>query len=643
MVLAVLNVVALVLALIAIPVLGTAAVARYRDEQRRPRLTLTVGTVAMAGVLGVSLVALVVGVVRDVPGSGGWAYLAAVAALVVLTVGDRRFWMTAAVLFLVFAVIGLVALFGLSASYVDAESGYRFYGSRWLIDLGGLEANPSRAGWWWSAVAVAVLQFGLPLALGVTAAYQASTRAALSRTERLGLTLVTGSTLTATFGSAGMLLLGFVGGAFIGDQPFLAALGVVGALVIVVLAGPGSVDALLVGGRTLWSWVPSRAGPGAEAAQALRDIAGTGADLGSAESAGAGEIETGFVAWARGNVGRGTKAWLAVAALLAGLMTASWANVWGVRAEATRVEFEPIDVVTDVGFVAEDAFPAANGQTWIVGEDGEVALFDAPSGDVWPVPAAQGWSDAAPGTEPGSLVGLVRGEPARVVTLGPDGSPTAEPVVLEGVTVGPDASVAVGPDAVYVISGETLGRWPATGGPPALTVPLGAGAELVGASARGAWVLRHTGEGALGDYEARLHEPAGLTPISSEGLTSAVADLTVGPDGSVGTLVTGLAALLDAGGQAVAGGRAGPDVDRIVGIDAEQRTLLVAEPYGAVIRYGPNQAPVRKDFHYDTVVALIDAGNHGMWVVTTDDRGTIVDSTTVETSVVARWSGSWDT
>lgn len=46
---------------------------------------------------------------------------------------------------------------------------------------------------------------------------------------------------------------------------------------------------------------------------------------------------------------------------------------------------------------------------------------------------------------------------------------------------------------------------------------------------------------------------------------------------------------------------------------------------------------MRSDFHYDSVVGVLDTSKDATWVIGVDDRGTLVDTSTVKGSVLARW------
>lgn len=550
-----LDVVSTVLAVAALPLLALAAIGRYRHPATRPRPSSGRGWLSMTFVVVAAASALVAGLLGDVPLAGGWPF-AAVAVLVIVTfAGDDEFWPVAAGLFVLFTAIGLVLLFGSATSYVDDETGYRWYGSRWLVWLAGVGANPTRDGWQVSVASAAVLRFGLPLALMVAATYQAATRPDLSRVARLGLSLVAGVAVTGVFGSAAYLMVAFTVGVFSGLPPVLGAAGVLGSLLIVLLVGPGAVDALLVGGRTIWSWLPGRSLQLVGAAATVRDVHDViGENRSGRSEAGGGR---GLVRWALDNVGWSSRLWVRGFVLLAVLGVLGWAGIWGTRNTPDTVSFQPIDSEVDVDFVVQAAHPATNGRSWLVG-DGRVALFDPVDGTVLPVDSGGDVVAVASGAEAGALFGLTAVQPPALLRFADDGAPAAELGVLQGLPGGVGTSLAVSGDVIYAAAPDgSIGRWPTTGGEPSARVADVPGVELAGVTSGGLWTVRYgTGE-LLGDVATGRRDPQSLAPIAAASLPAAASDLAVGADGMIYSLIMGSIVAIDGATGEPAWGTAG--------------------------------------------------------------------------------------
>lgn len=635
-----LEVVSVVLAFIAVPVLGSAVIGRYRDVRRVPRLSWSVGWVAMA-LVGVAVgVAGVVALEGDVPFAGGWVFAVVVVLVGLLFAGDDRFWLVTATLFVVFTGIGLVLLSGVASSFVDEVNGDAWYGTRWLVHTGGIGANPTREGWWVAVGAVAVLRFGLPLALMVAAAYQASTRRDLLPLERFGLTVVAGSAGAASFGSSAFQLVAFIVGVFVGLPPALGAACVLGSLLLVLVVGPGSVDAVLVGGRTLWSWSPGGVRPFIDAAGTVREAAGVGSGAAGSTSV---ARSPGVVRWAADNIGWSSRLWVRGGVLVAVLSALGWAGIWGTRAEPERVTFEPVDVEVGVDFVVVDTFAGPEGRLWLVGDDGRAAIFDSRSKSAFPVEGDGSIMAASPGPDPGELVGLMATTPPALVLFNPDGGSATELGTLEGLDVVDGSSLAVWDDIVYVATADgTIGRWPITGGEPTASVTDETGVTIVGANRAGVWTLLPVDTGWVGDFKEQLREPDGLAPIDNgirpdpDDLTLGVTDLAVGSDQVVSVVDFVTTVSSEPGSSETSGGDWSGSEDGWL-IPADDAAVWLAEPYGSLTLYEPHTEPERWYFHYDSVVGILDAGTDGTWVVGVNDRGTIIETTTVNHSTVARW------
>jgi hypothetical protein len=614
---------------LSLPLLGAALVGHARrrsadDEGRAavsPLARLGQAVVALMVALGLTAAAA-----KDVPLAFGWAALAAIVLMAVLLRRDERFWAALAVLLPLFSLIGAVILAALSHNYASADTEALWYGGRQLIAWGGMEANPTREGWWWTIVALAITRYGLPLALVLTTSWLVSVRGAMSRIERLGLITAAESLFVSVLFGATFSILVLGAGLLQGLPWWLVVLGVIGSVITLVTVGPGALNGVLVGGRTLASRVPSAAQGAATLVSSLGDARGSG----TAGSDGASTEPEPDATWrsvlqfVRGDLSTSKRWNLAGLAVFGGLVALGMLGTGLLQRvdDSREVRFEYISEEVGVGFRAARGVRAGDGNdVWLRGADGEVAHFDLAAGRL----AATGlrvWSLAEDGDE---VIGLTRSDPARVVRLDPGAPDEPEEVVtLDRAARG---RLAVDGTSVFVAAADgRLTRFDRESGAQLASVRDRRPAVLVVPRGPAVWTVHEQQGDLTAPYLVVRRDPRTLEATSGpEGVDlSAVVAGDTGAGPQIELLVAG--AML---------GIADDDPPRFFPA-ADQRGAWRTEGLGELFRGRAGDGDERFDVPYDTVLGVFEAGDH-TWLLVEDDQGTVVANDEVTESVLARW------
>ncbi len=634
------DVVASVCAAASAVLLSAAVVVRYSGA-RRPTAVATTAWAGLGAVAALALVAVAIALARSVPLVGGPTFPIALAALMVLTAGDRRFWAAATPLVLGCTAIGMVITVASSRSFVGLddfsnEIEAASYGTRWLIEEGGLLINPTHDGWWLSAFALAVLRYGLPLGLGIACSFQAATRPDITRLERLGLLFILGTVLAAQIGAPLFLLLLTIYNATLGVPLYLAVPAALAALVLFLVLGPGSVTGLMVGGRTVLSYFPGRLRQAYLSGTAVFASFGDVHDVvtGTSKVAGlgapprpAGVEEPPRVSlprWAVGNI-----RWTTKAALVLLLLFEAWSLYSRVHfeIEAEPIEYEPIEEVRHLDFDVDAVRESGTPGRWIiVGSNDEIVRFDASTGEE----SRTSIDDATlhlveSGSAPGPLPLLLGdGDGAVVESLSGSGDrrvverlPQVDPRTVTSFTVDDER-------AYFVIGRDLLMRG-VGGAEQSARTTVPAGSELLGLSPGLVWV-REPDESVPTAYSA-----TDLTQVDRDD-ESDVDPLTLLDDPG-----SDLISIAD-------------DLVRVrntsyVGRERRGDVVYRTVPKGTVQRLevGSDAEPVVRHFHFDEVIAVIPraTGTGPGWVVAADDGTTTLDPDWPTTGVLARWHGDW--
>jgi hypothetical protein len=620
--------VAVALAWLSLPLLGVALAGQVRRRSAGDRSTAVspLARLSQAVVVVLMAVGLTAAVATGVPLAFGWAALAAIALMAVLLRRDERFWAALAVLLPLFSLIGAVILVALSHNYASTGTEAAWYGGRQLIEWGGMEANPTHDGWWWTIVALAITRYGLPLALVLTTSWLVSVRRAMSRVERLGLVTAAESLLVSVLFGAAFSILVLGAGLLQGLPWWLVVAGVLGSIVTLVTVGPGAVNGVLVGGRTLASRVPTAA----QGAATLVSSLGDARETGMAGADGLAEPEPdatwhSFLSFVRGDLSTAKRWNLTGLAVFGGLVGLGMLGT-GVlqRVDDSRpVRFEYISDEVGVGFRAIRGVRAGGSDdVWLRGAGGEVAHFDLATGRLTPAGLAA-WSLAADGDD---VLALTRGDPTRVVRLDPD--EPDDPVEVVSLDRPAHGRLAVGGGGSVYVAGDEGGltRFDRESGSALATVRDQEPAVLVVLRGPVLWTVYEQDGDLTAPYRVERRDPRTLEPTSGPGgvdLAEVLAGRTnAGPQ--VEALVAG--AVL---------GIADDDPPRFFPA-ADGTGTWRAEGLGELSRERPDGPELRFDVPFDSVLGVFEADDH-TWLLAEDDQGTVLATDEVTESVLARW------
>ncbi len=612
--------VARVLALVAVPVLGIAVVVSFVRPGKAPLRSWRPVVVAIAScvfVVAVAVVGVVAGQRAGVPWTVPWTGVAALVLVGLLLRRDERFWAGLSVLVLAYGLVGWVSVLGLSHSYAAETGGWR--GVRLLVAWAGPQANPQAPDFALAVAHLSMVRYGIPLAVTVAVAWVLATRTRMTRLERVALLLVGGMLLAEVIVGATLSAITVAVGVVAGLPLLLGFAGLLGSLLMLVTVGLGAVTGIVVGvhGVVTGREVASATG----LVTTLRDLGGAGANDRDRAATSSGPVRSALPRFLRGNVGFVQRLNIVVVVLsfvVVGGLTFTYRVFLG-DPNQSEVAYQYVVSERPIDGRVLRTLDGAAQTMWLVTRDHHLMHFDPATQQLRAVDLAV--SDAR---QLGDRVVALTDEPTpRVVLVG--GLVKGAPVRVTPVLV-----LARGSAPTLAVVGNTA-------------FVAESGGRLVAVSTKGVVVRRKK----IGPLTAVLAEPAhGKAPGVLWTLQPATAD-----DASEGATYTAVqrnpATLTAVGQEAVRGtdtlqwqsgltydrsaaafrARAGVSPGRWTAGEQGRLDLFTAE------------GRTRFDFHYDVVVGVRET-SVGTWLVVDDATGLAFTPRARPMSYLVRWPGA---
>ncbi|OFE15025.1 hypothetical protein BA895_07780 [Humibacillus sp. DSM 29435] len=612
--------VARVLSLAAVPVLAVAVVVSFVRPGRATLRSWRPVVVAISScvfVVAVAVVGVVAGQRAGIPWTAPWTGVAALVLVGLLLRRDERFWAGLSVLVLAYGLVGWVSVLGLSHSYATETGGWR--GVRLLVAWAGPQANPQAPDFTLAVAYLSIVQYGIPLAVTVAVAWVLATRSRMSRLERVALLLVGGMLLAEVIVGATLSTITLAVGVVAGLPLLLGVAALLGSLLMLVTVGPGAATGIVVGVHGV---VTAREGASASGlVTMLRDRGSAGGSDRDRPTASAGPVSSALPRFLRGDVAFVQRLNIVIVVLsfvVVGGLTFTYRVFLG---DPNRVEVAYQYVVSErpIDGRVLRALDGAAQTMWLVTRDHHLMHFDPATQQTRVVDLAV--SDAR---QLGDRVVALTDEPTpRVVLVG--GSAKGAPVRVTPVLVlarGSAPTLAVVGNTAFVA--ERGGRLVAvsTKGVVVRQKKFGPLTAVLAEAAQGKvpgvlWTLQpatpdDASEGAT--YTAVQRNPATLAVVSQQAVTGT--EVLRWASGL--TYDTGSAAFSPRPEDTAARWTAGPQ-GRLDLFDAGRR--------------------VRYDFHYDAVIGVRET-SLGTWLVVDDHTGLALTPRAEPTSYLVRWPGA---
>lgn len=584
-----------------IPALCMQLVRREPLIPRGGALTLASVAVVMAAILAavVSSVVARVSVGVDV-----WT-LATFFLVLLLLRNDQRFWVALAGLTLGYTVIGFFSVWGLAHAYDSDAGGWR--GSRLLVAWAGPSGNPAHELFGWAHWSLALVRYGLPLAMTVALGWVLVARPVMTRLERGALLFTAGGFLAQVLVGAALSAITFGVSVVAGLPLWLGVAGLVGSVVMLVTVGPGAVSGIVVGLQSLLRpahLIGEAHGLITTVGDAVR---GPGADAMSEDGSPDEARHPSFLRYLTGGFGWVQKASLVGVVVAIGLVVGLRA-LGGGEGNQVSVRYEPVHQEAALPTRVVTSAPSAEGGLWIHEADRRLRHFD---------PTQASFADFPHEVTSSAVLG----DDVLAVVLRPDSAELWAGTSLADLRqvrddLGRGAVVSAGTDAFFMLDGhDTLLRVDA-GGTTLASLPLDL-PEVLAVTDGSPWTFQAVLGNPTLSHNVVVHDPRTLAPVSTRPGYQQGSSLIMMDDGSAWT-------------------RRDQAVVTQAGVRRGQYTY---GPMGLVTHHAPD-GDRRMDFHYDLVQGIHDLGENGTWIIAEDSIGIALTPRADRLTYLARWDGS---
>lgn len=561
------------------------------------------GYASGAVVAGAVLASVVTSLVAQVSVGVGILSLVCFVLVLLLLRNDERFWVALAGLTVAYTIIGFFSVWGLAHAYDSDSGGWR--GARLLVAWAGPSGNPSHELFGWAHWSLALVRYGLPLAMTVALGWVLVARPAMTRLERAALLFTTGTFLAQVLVGAALSAITFGVGVVAGLPLWLGVAGLVGSLIMLVTVGPGAVTGIVVG---LQSFL--RPAQLVGEAHGLITTVGDAIKGSGTDTSLVGARRPSFLGYLTGGFG-----WVQKFSLIGVVVTivaiAALRGFGGGERNQVEVAYEPVQQEVALPARVVTSGTSADGGLWLHQSDQRLRHFD---------PNEASFTDFS---EPVTSAAVLGGKVLAVVPDG-DGATLWTGTALSNLaptsatTLGRAAVVAAGTDSFYLLDGnDTLLRVDPRGTPLG-SLPLKQPEVLV-VKDGAPWTFQAIQGDAKASHTVVVHDPATLAPVSTRPGYRRDASLIV-----------------------MDGGEAWTARDQAVVTQAGvKRGTYTHGPMGMVTQHGL-LGDRRLDFHYDLVQAIHDLGNNGRWIVAEDTIGIALTPRADRLTYLARWTDSPD-